>query len=133
MFFIQTDTRIRVCKDFFIKTLAISNAVVDTALNGRNCVGDFIGSDGRGHAPSKNKTGLRETRAIRSHIESFPRIESHYCRSSTTRHYLDQNLNITKMYRLFQEKCREGAEEDFLQPVSPSIYRKVFCENIRIL
>ena len=76
MFFIQTDTLIRVFKDFFIKILAINNAVVDTSMNGRNCDGDFIGSDGRGHAPSKNKTGLREMRAIRSHIESFPRIES---------------------------------------------------------
>ena len=28
------------------------------------------------------------------------------------------------MYRLFQEKCRE--------PVSPSIYRKVFCENYNL-
>ncbi|CAC5379231.1 unnamed protein product [Mytilus coruscus] len=42
---------------------------------------------------------------IRNHINSFPRIDSHYCRSSVKRQYLDPCLSIAKMYELYVLTC----------------------------
>ena len=38
---------------------------------------------------------------IREHISKFPRAESHYCRSSTSREYLSPELTVSKMYEMF--------------------------------
>lgn len=41
---------------------------------------------------------------IREHINSFPRQESHYSRNKTKNEFLCPDLNLAKMFRLFQEK-----------------------------
>ena len=130
---IATEFRIRVCRDFFQKTIGIGKEAVETALKGKNDNGEFVGVDGRGRASSSNKTGITEIEAVRSHIESFPKIESHYCRASTNRHYLDSQLNIKKMYKLYIEKCEKN-EEGFenVKKVHFQIYRKLFCDNFNI-
>ena len=48
-----------------------------------------------------------EKEAIRDHIQSFPRMESHYCRECTERKYLEEGLSISLMYRMYQEKMFE--------------------------
>ena len=35
---------------------------------------------------------------IRAHIECFPVMESHYCRESSNLLYLEEGLNISKMW-----------------------------------
>ncbi|KAJ8963998.1 hypothetical protein NQ314_005210 [Rhamnusium bicolor] len=61
---------------------------------------------------------------VRRHIESFPHIESHYCRADRVRLYLDPCLSIEKMYRLY-------LESDFgkLKPVKSHKYREVFLKE----
>ena len=124
----------RTCKDFFSKTLCISNAVIDNALIKRSNHGEFVGDDGRGRKPAYNKTADREIFAVKQHIESFPAIESHYCRASTSRSYLDPNLTIKKMHKLFLEKCTEDDDGVYnnLKSVSEGVYRKIFCENYNL-
>ena len=41
---------------------------------------------------------------VRSHINSFPVMESHYCRDCTKRRYLEEGLSISLMYRMFEKK-----------------------------
>lgn len=42
------------------------------------------------------------------HIQSFPANVSHYTREhNSARKYLNENLNIRKMYMLYKEKCSE--------------------------
>ncbi|WAR08830.1 hypothetical protein MAR_018788, partial [Mya arenaria] len=41
---------------------------------------------------------------VKSHIESFPKVESHYCRKSISKEYLEKGLNSSKMYTLYTEK-----------------------------
>ena len=67
-----------------------------------------------------NYTGLRER-----HIESFPRIPSHYCRQSTNKEYLEMKIFLQKMYELYEEKCKR----DGIRVENICIYRKVFNES----
>ena len=55
-------------------------------------------------------------------MESFPRAESHYCRAVTQKEYLSSDLNITRMYEMYQEECISNNTE----PVKQSMYRSIF-------
>ncbi|KAF2881980.1 hypothetical protein ILUMI_24195 [Ignelater luminosus] len=76
------------------------------------------------HSP-KNKTSEVRISFVRRDIESFPVMASH-CRSKTNRQYLASDLNITKMYELYLDKCKE---ENVNDPVSAVVYRKTFCSK----
>jgi len=54
--------------------------------------------------------------AIRSHISSFNRVESHYCRSKSVRQYLDSGLSLGRMYDMFCEE-RLKKNPDHVEPV----------------
>lgn len=109
-----------------MKTLSISHGPVDKAFEGVDTnTGIFIEHDNRGKAPSVNKSSDEVIAHINSHIEKFPTVESHYCRSTSKRNYLDPNLSISKMYELFVKECNETNQ----QKVSLSLYKKIFCEN----
>jgi len=123
-------TEKRVCKKFFLKTLNISGTVVSTALKGRGDGGSFTGEDERGKQASANKTSQDRIDLIKEHIESFPTVESHYTRKDTKRLYLNQNLSIRKMYRLYVEKCQTA--DPPIDPVKQNVYRKVFCNEYNL-
>ncbi|ESO82461.1 hypothetical protein LOTGIDRAFT_169931 [Lottia gigantea] len=89
----------RICKSFFLKTLDISSGHLTTALADTDS-GTFPGDDKRGKHPKYNKTSNEYVTLIKEQIESFP--ESHYTRCVTKRKYLDQKLNILKMYSLYK-------------------------------
>ena len=89
----KIDKRVRVCKKFFTKTLSIGHAPIDTAIKQRGDQGTFVGEDKRGKQNS-NKTHTDDVALVRAHMESFPKIESHYTRSDTKRQYLNQSLSI---------------------------------------
>ena len=121
--------RVRVCKKFFTKTLCIGHAPIDTAFRQRSDQGTFLGEDLRGKQHN-NKTDPASTAVVRAHIESFPKIESHYTGSKDTgRQFLDQSLNISKMYRLYRESFdpKEG-----IQPVKEGFYRKIFVTEYNL-
>ncbi|ESO91835.1 hypothetical protein LOTGIDRAFT_163196 [Lottia gigantea] len=105
-FFIKPDgLHVKVCKRFFLATLCVSSGPVYTALAEKGEAGTFVGEDKRGpHTPS-NKTSEERLDLVRKHIESFPKIESHYTRSDTHRQYLNQDLSISKMYQLYKLHC----------------------------
>ena len=44
---------------------------------------------------------------IRQHINSYFRMESHYCRQTTKRQYLDSSLSVVKMYEQFVLYCHQ--------------------------
>jgi hypothetical protein len=65
---------------------------------------------------------------ITDHIRSFPVIESHYCRASTSKQYLEGSLNITKMYNLYLERCRDDGKE----PAKASLHRQIFFTQFNL-
>ena len=69
--------------------------------------GTYSGVDQRGRHTPANRTNDRTLDYIKRHIESFPVVESHYVRKTTSRKFLSQDLSIRKMYELYKEKCKD--------------------------
>lgn len=97
------DAIVPVCKTMFLNTLSVTEKTVRTALGKVKDTG-VLEKEGRGGRQSHLKTKdtyIREK--IMEHINKFPRMESHYCRKSTTREYLHSDLTIQKMFEMFQQ------------------------------
>ena len=119
MYHLPIDDKIKqVCKDFFLKTLDIGEMVVRYTLLRT----DETIHDSRGHKSPGNKTSECLITDVETHIRSFPTLPSHYCRATTRRQYLGSDLSVSKMHRLYLEKCNK----EHTQFVSYEIYNKVF-------
>jgi hypothetical protein len=72
------------------------------------------------------------------HIQSFPRVESHYCRARTSKEYLEDGLNLSRMYELFLQQRQRAAKDDtvnvgtFKEPVSKAMYSHIFNTEFNI-
>ena len=74
--------RKRVCGNFFCKTLDLKLRSIQKFLTvHRGRLGLASLSDGRGRHVPRNKTEPWKLDLVRKHIESFPSVESHYCRN----------------------------------------------------
>ena len=97
----------QVCKDFYLSVLQVSDKRI------RNFYDKLEKGDGNQYSDMRGKNTKRRTKEedlnfIRGHIDSFPRIPSHYCRSSTRKEYLEPGLSITGMYDMYVTKCHES-------------------------
>ncbi|KAF2892365.1 hypothetical protein ILUMI_13814 [Ignelater luminosus] len=66
--------------------------------------------------------------AIRKHISSFARIESHYLRSQTTRPLIDGSLSILQMYCYYQEEQQNAG----LSTAKKNSYEYIFNTQLHI-
>ena len=122
-------TLVRVCKTFFLDTLNITGQMVQTACKKSEALPGVCAPDRRGrHGTKPNKTPLYKVNYIKEHINSFARIESHYCRKDSKKMYLSPGLSVPKMYNLYLEKCAK----DGVQPATMSIYRSVFDHQFNL-
>ncbi|XP_033103438.1 uncharacterized protein LOC117106195 [Anneissia japonica] len=126
-YFTVRDKRVKVCKAVFLKTLCIGEKTVTYTISHRSETGQSA-KDGRCSKPPgiKKPDLLRDT--VKSHINSFPALASHYARSGTTGKYLDHNLNIRKMHSLYMENY----EGDRTKQVKESYYRSVFVSEFNL-
>lgn len=111
---------VKVCKKMFEHIHGISRGKVDMLIvKKRSSSTGFVqpSSSGR-HTPHNARPEERE-KAIK-HIESFPKYQSHYSRSHTSKLYLAPNLNIRKMYGLYQDRSITAT------PISYPVYAKLF-------
>ncbi|XP_070182460.1 uncharacterized protein [Littorina saxatilis] len=122
-----TDKKVQVCKRFFEATLAISHSYINHALT-KSAGGTFSGTDGRGKSTPANKTPEATRQRVKDHIQSFPTVESHYCRKNTGRLYLDSKLNVNQMYNMYETEC----EKEGITPVSASLYRDIFNKEFNL-
>lgn len=99
--------RILVCKTFFLNTLSISGQMVATVVSKMGSSGTVV-EDRRGKACKNSLLDESVKNSVRTHINAFETMESHYCRNSTERKYLPATLNISKMYSLYLEYCQEN-------------------------
>ena len=112
--------RIPVCKTMFLDTLGISGRQIRTSLKKINSEG-VLETEGHGGRPTALKEADRAIRkGIEDHINRFPKVESHYCRSSTKYQYLSSELNIARMYDMYKEEHPNGA--------SKALYHIVFSK-----
>jgi hypothetical protein len=118
--------KLHVCKKFFLRTLDISDYMVIYNVESKISNGGVGAKQMK--RPAHNKTAASEEDFIKKHINSFPRIESHYCRANTKQEYLEAGLTIREMYRLYKEAC----QKEVRKPVSEGKYRQVFNDQFNI-
>lgn len=112
---------VNVCKTMFLNTLGISEKMVRTALSKVCKDGAILGEKRGGRYDSlKGKDAMLRASAL-EHINKFPKMESHFCRKSTTREYLHADLTVKKMYYFYRQ---ERTPEQLT--CSYHTYRRVF-------
>jgi hypothetical protein len=85
-----------------LNTLQVGESVIYTAIEKLMKVDEGL-KDKRGkHDNRLNKMNIM-TETIKTHIELFPKVPSHYTRAASHREYLPENLNISKMYRFYTD------------------------------
>ena len=82
-------------------TLAVSKKTVTYALEHSNLMGKF--EPPQAGRKAANKTSVERENFVHAHICSFPCVEAHYCRASSTASYLNPDLSIAEMYRLYRK------------------------------
>lgn len=112
-----------VCREFFMATLNVTDAMIRSSLKKISCNG-VAQKDARGKHVPHNKLNTDDENFLEAHITSFPTMESHYCRKSSKKKYLDASLNISIMHRLYKQLCIENNRK----PVSLEKYRMVFTK-----
>ncbi|CAH1171175.1 unnamed protein product [Phaedon cochleariae] len=108
--FLIDDAGVQVCKTFFKNTLGINNRTIFTTTKKKDHQG-IIERDRRGTHTQHKKIPDNIKSDILRHIESFPRVNSHYCRSRTNKEYLEGSLNIRIMYRLYIQQCEDSGKD----------------------
>ncbi|KAJ8963754.1 hypothetical protein NQ314_005405 [Rhamnusium bicolor] len=108
-YFIIGDNSVRVCKHFFIATLAINNRVIQTVLKKQKVCqsGKIVEVDKRGKHNNHYKVDQQIKNEIREHIKSIPRIDSHYCRSHTSKEYIEGSKTLADLHRDYLKICEE--------------------------
>ena len=81
----------------------------------------------RGKVPSRAVSNYIK-HSVRKHIQSIPRIDSHFCRKSTNKEYIQENLNMTILYEKYCGKC----VSDNVIPAKKSMYRSIFNTEFNI-
>lgn len=116
----ENGVRHEICRDFFLKCLQITPTRVLSALTSET--ENPSAAENRGKAPPANKTKQADMMAVRQFIDSIPKYESHYGRSSSKKKYLHHNLNMAKIYHEYKEK-QEMTNQSH---VSQYIFREIF-------
>ncbi|KAF2893131.1 hypothetical protein ILUMI_13043 [Ignelater luminosus] len=127
-FFDIKGNRIEVCKQLFCGTLSISQKPVYTAHKNSNDAITIIPKKSRQGKHVKHKISEAGRQNVKNHINSFPRISSHYCRSTSDREYLESGLNVTKMHDLYVTKMQELGQDT----VTQSAYRHIFFNKFNL-
>ncbi|XP_072375150.1 uncharacterized protein [Diabrotica undecimpunctata] len=128
--FIIDNKTVRVCKYFFLATLSINNRVIQTVLKKQKVCesGKIVETDKRGTHNNHYKVDEEIKSEIRSHINSIPRIDSHYCRSHTSKQYIEGNKTLADLHRDYLKSC----EEKQRPAANYHMYRKIFEEEFNI-
>lgn len=126
--FLKNNDKIRVCKRFFIQTLDINNKVIATARKKLTPEG-FLKDDLRGkHHDNRKMIDNAIKEGINRHINSIPRIESHYLRAQSTREYIDGGRSITQIFKDYVEECNQNGKPHG----NVTLFSKIFHNNFNI-
>lgn len=108
----QSHTTIEVCKVMFLNTLGITERMTRTAWKKYDGT-TYFAKDMRGyHSNHKKVVDERMIASVCEHVKSFAPVESHYCRQTSTRLYLDGSLSISRMFNLYKEWLNENVHEN---------------------
>lgn len=89
-------SKVRVCETFLINTLGITERAIRTVIAAKmSGIGINPVEDKRGKHANQNRTDEEILNLVRNHINSIPRVDSHYVRKDTKREFIDGGLIIT--------------------------------------
>ena len=118
-YFTAHGEKIKVCREFFLSTLHVTEGMVKSAVNKLSPQG-ICQEDKRGRKPPKNKLSPEGEDFLRSHITSYPTIT----KKNTNKKFLDSQLTVVDMHKNYVNKCKDLN----MKPVSAEKYRLVFKE-----
>lgn len=127
-FFEVNGIKSRVCKAFYLGVLAVSQRRVSYFHEKKKSgITQTPTKDRRGKS-TKKRVPEDDRQRIRDHINSFPRVDGHYCRKNTNKAYFEQGLNLSKMYDLYIEWCLEKQ----YTPQKKWLYDNIFNNEFNI-
>ena len=127
-FFHLGGRKVRVCKEFFCGTLDISHQKVKYFQKVRKDKDSGCIKQRQWGKNVKKIVSNDAKDSVREHIKLLPKVESHYCRSSTSREYLEANLSLAKLYDMYSIWCREQGKS----PVKKHMYVTIFNTDFNI-
>ena len=104
-YFTINGSKIRVCRKYFMATLNISTTTISTVR--RKLAHGTLEGDNRGKHGKHRKLPESIKNDVRNHINSIPKIPSHYLRAQTDREYIEGGRTIAQIYRDYVEKCKQ--------------------------
>ncbi|XP_065362894.1 uncharacterized protein LOC135956364 isoform X1 [Calliphora vicina] len=118
---------LRVCKDFYAKTLCINRYFIKNAIEfADKTTGYYTGTDRRGAHMAPNKISEARRQTVFDHIDSYPLWIPN---KKTKTKYLHHSLTIKKMYEAYKEKSLAENKEY----VSMHYYYKTFHAHSHLL
>ncbi|XP_047517354.1 uncharacterized protein LOC125057625 [Pieris napi] len=120
--------QVRVCKSAFIKILQVGKDRVTGILQRSYKDGGSVAKENRGGNHKKDRYAQRQ-RSVMTFIESIEAAEPHYCRAkSSVRLYLPPELNIKKLWKMYEEQV---ASTPYLK-VKQSFFRQIFNRKYNV-
>ena len=95
----------RVCKSFYLSTLAISQKMVYNVHQKKNKLTGMLKPHGWGKPDKHAKVSDEQKNGVISHIDSFPVIESRYCRVKVNKNIWKQGLSFKRCMIFTKKKC----------------------------
>lgn len=102
----------------------VSNTVENKRLNNSG----MCKVNNRGKHGNHKEINENDREIIRTHIKLFPSVESHYSRAHSEKTYLNPDLFISQMYRLYISYC----EDLEIVALNEAIYRNIFVEEFNM-
>lgn len=95
--------KIEVCQTMFINTLAVSTRILKTAW--KKYDGSAILEEDRRGRHDNHKIVMDDAmkQSVCDHVRAFVPVESHYIRKNSQKLYLQGDLSIAKMFKLYLE------------------------------
>lgn len=124
-YFTVNSNKIRVCKTFFINTLGICDRQIRT-IKKKTDPQNFVSEDNRGKHVSRKPIDVNLIESIKGHINSIPRIESHYLRASTSREYISGEKTIMDLWKDFDKLQKEEGKPSCDYWLYYNIFNKEF-------
>ena len=129
-FVLHEKKEIPVCKSGFLSIFNVGEKRIRTLLNKHSPTGTPV-HDQRGKTAPAVKFSDEAVNVVREHINQLPAVGSHYTRAkSPHRKYLTPDLNVRKLYVLYQDYVHENYPD--IKAVTESKYRAVFKEEFNI-
>lgn len=91
--------------------LAISDKTIRTVVKKNSGPTEIQMQDNRGKHGNQLKLDVALKDGAKAHINSIPRIESHYCRARSKREYIEGGLFVAALHRDYVDKCKTEGKQ----------------------